>query len=207
MNIKGAYDEWSASYDSDHNRTRDLDQTATRETLAQFQFKNILEVGCGTGKNTPFLSLLGDKVFSMDFSTGMLAMAREKVFSPHVHFCVADITRDWPIQAGTVDLVTCNLVLEHVEDLSPVFSYAYRSLIKGGRFLISELHPFRQYQEKKAQFELGDKTIEIDAFVHHISEFFEAAAACRFDLMQFREWWHVDDGYQLPRLASFLFQK
>ena len=49
MSIKKAYNDWSASYDSDENLTRDLDQKVTREALANLHFKSILEIGCGTG--------------------------------------------------------------------------------------------------------------------------------------------------------------
>jgi hypothetical protein len=33
MSIQSAYNEWSESYDTDENLTRDLDQKVTRETL------------------------------------------------------------------------------------------------------------------------------------------------------------------------------
>ena len=50
MNIQSAYNEWSDSYDSDINLTRDLDSKLTRELLADLQLDSILELGCGTGK-------------------------------------------------------------------------------------------------------------------------------------------------------------
>jgi malonyl-CoA O-methyltransferase len=98
-------------------------------------------------------------------------------------------------------------VLEHIEALAPVFSEAHRTLVDGGRLFVSELHPFRQYQGKKARFQHGEKTIEIDAFVHHLSDFFEAAVGCGFILRQFREWWDAGDKQQPPRLVSLLFEK
>ena len=207
MNIQEAYNHWSTTYDVDANLTRDLDQTVTSDALTNLHFKTILEVGCGTGKNTTFLSQIGERVLAMDFSEGMINKAKEKLVSRNVFFCVADVTKAWPCKGGSIELVTCNLVLEHIEDLFPVFSEAYRALIKGGRFFVSELHPFRQYQGKKARFESGEKTVEINAFVHHVSEFLEAAEGCGFVLGRFREWWHTEDGKQLPRLASFMFYK
>ncbi len=145
MMVQKAYNDWSATYDSDSNLTRDLDQTVTANALAKLRFKTILELGCGTGKNTTFLSQIGEKVLAIDFSEGMLNKAKEKLVSTNVFFCAADVTKVWPCQAGSVELVTCNLVLEHIEHLSPVFSEAYRTLIKGGCFFVCELHPFRQY--------------------------------------------------------------
>ncbi len=68
MNIQNAYNEWSDSYDSDINLTRDLDSKLTRELLADLQVDSILELGCGTGKNTSFLAQIGAKVEAVDFS-------------------------------------------------------------------------------------------------------------------------------------------
>ena len=54
MDIQSAYNEWSASYDQDDNRTRDLDREIIRSRLGDLHFDAILEIGCGTGKNTSF---------------------------------------------------------------------------------------------------------------------------------------------------------
>jgi ubiquinone/menaquinone biosynthesis C-methylase UbiE len=207
MNIQDAYNLWSKTYDSDWNLTRDLDQAITVEQLKTLQFKSILEVGSGTGKNTACLSQIGKQVFSLDFSIGMIKKAKEKPVLSNVFFCNADVTKPWSYRNASFDLVTCNLVLEHIEDLSQVFSEAYRTLVKDGRFFICELHPFRQYLGKKARFDGGENTIEINAFVHHVSEFVDTAESRGFSLRQFREWWHAEDQKQLPRLASFMFQK
>ncbi|MCY3550952.1 MAG: hypothetical protein OXH39_10885 [Candidatus Poribacteria bacterium] len=43
MDIRKAYDDWSATYDSDQNRTRDLDQVVTEKTLANLRYKSILK--------------------------------------------------------------------------------------------------------------------------------------------------------------------
>ncbi|HZJ22663.1 MAG TPA: methyltransferase domain-containing protein, partial [Anaerolineales bacterium] len=76
MNIQKAFDEWSDSYDTDNNLTRDLDQQVTRETLSGLHFNSILEIGCGTGKNTAFLCQIGDSVHALDFSQGMIGKAK-----------------------------------------------------------------------------------------------------------------------------------
>ena len=52
MGIQNAYTNWSATYDEDPNRTRDLDQQVTYATLSGQHFAAIVEIGCGTGKNT-----------------------------------------------------------------------------------------------------------------------------------------------------------
>ncbi len=207
MSIQKAYNDWSASYDSDANLTRDLDQNVLREALADLRFQSILETGCGTGKNTSFLAQIGERVHALDFSEGMLAKARDKVRAGNVKFSVADLTRRWPCENGVYDLVVCDLVLEHIEDLSFIFSEAFRVLRQKGKFLINELHPFRQYEGKKARFNQGEAVTEIEAFVHNISDFTNAASEHGLRLVTLNEWWHTADEGKLPRLISLLFEK
>ena len=208
MGIQNAYDEWSDTYDTDENLTRDLDQQVTREALKNQQFDSVLEIGCGTGKNTRFLIDVGVAVHALDFSKGMIAKAREKVKVGNVRFSMADLTQTWPCDDEAYDLIVCNLVLEHIEDLSSIFSESYRVLVEGGKFLINELHPFRQYEGRKARFEKDAQTIQVDAFVHHVSDFVHAASTHGFSLSELNEHWHERDlSSKPPRLISFLFEK
>ncbi|NIM92223.1 MAG: methyltransferase domain-containing protein [Anaerolineales bacterium] len=207
MSIQGSYNRWSSTYDTDENLTRDLDEVVSRDTLGDMRCKLILEIGCGTGKNTTLLAQIGEEVHAIDFSEGMLVKAKEKLGSSNVTFSVADITKPWPFAAGIADLIVCNLVLEHVEDLCFVFSEAFRSLIEGGSFYISELHPFRQYQGVKARFQGDQGVTEIQAFVHHISDFLDAAEESGLRHKDLGEWWHEEDQDKLPRLVSFMFEK
>ena len=208
MSIQNAYDEWSQTYDSDQNLTRDLDRQVMEKTLADRRFGAILEIGCGTGKNTLLLAEVGDRVHALDFSQGMIEKAREKVEAKNVRFSIADLTQRWPCEDKAYDLVVCNLVLEHIQDLSFIFSEAFRVLEKGGNFLINELHPFRQYEGKKARFENEEGVIEVDAFVHHISDFVNTASHNGLVLTTLNEWWHEQDPPgRPPRLVSLVFEK
>lgn len=206
MNIEDAYNEWSHIYDSNVNRTRDLDAQVIRRILTRRRFPSILEIGCGTGKNTEFLARISEQLLAVDFSVGMIEKAKQKVTAAHVRFAVADITQPWQIAGNVFDLVTCNLVLEHIESLDHIFAEAARTLRSGGWLLINELHPFKQYGGTKARFERGTDVVEVDVFIHHISDFIHTASAHGLTLVRFDEVWHVDDEGKPPRLASFIFQ-
>ena len=205
--IREAYDNWSAKYDSDRNLTRDLDRIVTQKTLVNLNCNLIAEIGCGTGKNTSFLSQISSKVWAIDFSQAMLNKATEKLNSDNVTFSVGNITEKWTLNNRSVDLVTCNLVLEHIQDLDFIFSEADRVLIDGGIFFISELHPFRQYLGAKANFKMSEEAIEITSFVHHVSDFLNTAKDNGFIVKDFQEWWHEVDKDKPPRLVSFTFKK
>ena len=207
MSVQNAYDRWSKTYDTDLNFTRDLDAVVTQKTLGKLRFNSILELGCGTGKNTNLFSQIADRVHALDFSQEMMAIARSRVKAQNVTFSLADITQPWRIENDSVDLVVCNLILEHIEDLNFVFSEAARALWSHGKFFVIELHPFKQYQGRKAIFERNGVTTEIRAFVHHISDFLEAANKNGLTLIELKEWWHAEDQGEPPRLVSFLFEK
>src|SRR5690242_4221060 len=108
---------------------------------------------------------------------------------------------------ASISLVTCNLVLEHIEDLSFVFAEAARVLTKDGHLFVSELHPFRQYQGTQARFQRDDETHLVDAFVHDVTDFLDAALNNNLGLETIKEWRHEEDKDKPPRLISFMFQK
>ena len=207
MNIKEAYDHWSKNYDPMENSTRDLDQKVTEEKLAKLRFDTVLEIGCGTGKNTLLLSKIAKKVHAIDFSQGMIEKAKEKVKSENVHFAMADITKKWPYQENSIQLIICNLVLEHIENLSPIFAEAHRVLSEKGHFFISELHPFLQYRGIQANFEKEGENIEVPAFLHNTTDFLNAAKENGLLLEEMEEWWHEEDKNKPPRIVSFMFRK
>jgi malonyl-CoA O-methyltransferase len=81
--------------------------------------------------------------------------------------------------------------------------------VPGGRIFISELHPFKQYQSSQARFLNADgQEVKVQAYTHHVSDFFGAAGECGLVPVRFNEWWHPDDqAGSVPRLATFLFQR
>jgi malonyl-CoA O-methyltransferase len=207
MQTKQAYAQWASTYDSDRNRTRDLDEIVTREILGGLRFQSILEIGCGTGKNTSLFAQIGEQVRALDFSEQMIAQARGKTSARHVEFTVADITQHWPVDDASIDLISCNLVLEHISNLTFVFSEAARVLIPGGRFFVSELHPVRQYLGVQAHFSRDQETTRIEAFIHDVTDFTSAASGNRLSLAALNEWRHAADQSNPPRLISFMFRK
>src|SRR5438445_8014714 len=93
MKVDEAYEIWSRTYHEDRKLTRDLDEQITRTMLQDCRSKSILEIGCGTGKNTRWLSEIGDQVQGVDFSAAMIEQAQQKCASENVTFTLADITK------------------------------------------------------------------------------------------------------------------
>jgi ubiquinone/menaquinone biosynthesis C-methylase UbiE len=207
MSIQQAYDRWASQYDTNRNRTRDLEAQSLRETLAGQRFGRILEIGCGTGKNTAWLQGIGGEITAVDLSEGMLAEARRKVAQEHVTFLQADILGVWNFVQGEYDLVVFSLVLEHIEDLVPVFRKAAAALSPGGKVYVGELHPFKQYGGTKARFETSEGTEVVTCFDHHVSDFVTAAQQAGLRIAELKE--YFDDGERggVPRVLVMVFGK
>ena len=207
MNNQQAYDEWAASYNDIVNLTRDTELIAKQAFLKNIPFTHLLELGCGTGKNTEWLSLTANKITAVDFSEQMLAVAKSREYHNDVNFVVADINEPWQFVHQPFDLITCSLVLEHIQFILPVFKKAAKALQPGGFFYIGELHPFKQYSGSKARFQKDDETIILDCFLHPISAYITNALDNHFSLIQIKEWTDEDTDQKIPRILSLLFQK
>jgi predicted TPR repeat methyltransferase len=207
MNIQKAYNIWAEQYDTNHNKTRDLDLKSTVDTLNKYDFSNVIELGCGTGKNTAYLLEKAERIIGLDFSQEMLNKAKKKIHDERVQFLKADLTKKWKIENGFADLITCSLVLEHIKDLDFIFNQADKKLKKDGIFFISELHPFKQYSGSKAKYESENGTQELTTYVHHISEYLTVADKNGFKLVEIKEWFDEQAENDIPRLISFVFQK
>lgn len=200
------YDEWSATYDSAVNPTRDLEKRACETLLGQHSFERVLELGGGTGKNTEWLASRSRELVSVDLSSEMQAIARQKSAATNVEFRIGDVTAAWDF-GNVFDLITSSLVLEHVEDLVHVFREAARVLVRGGRIYVCELHPFKQYSGSKARFEAAGGEKILECFTHHVSDYTNAALISGFSIERIDEWFDGYDRSGMPRLVSLLFRK
>ena len=207
MSIEKSYNFWAEQYDTNENKTRDLDKKATIETLSNYDFENVLELGCGTGKNTAWLITKAKFIIGLDFSEEMLSKAKSKINSDKIKFVQADLKKSWEIQNEFADLITCSLTLEHIKELDFIFNQAYQKLKPNGKFFVCELHPARQYLGSKAKYETGKGIEELEVYIHHISDYLDAAKKNEFHLVELNEWFDNQSDNETPRLISFVFRK
>ncbi|HEX2901110.1 MAG TPA: class I SAM-dependent methyltransferase [Bacteroidia bacterium] len=212
MSTQKAYDEWSAIYDTNLNKTRDLEAVAARKMLAPITFRHVLEIGAGTGKNTVWYLGLASRIIAVDLSAEMLAKAKEKIGTQHnpecmVEFVQADITQPWAFGEACHDLVSFSLMLEHIADLDPVFEEVAKALMVGGHAYVGELHPFKQYLGSKAKFETAAGEVIVNCFNHHLSDFVSAAQKQGLQLIDVQEFFDDNDRNGVPRVLGLLFRK
>jgi len=207
MSIDKSYNTWAKQYDTNENKTRDLDKKATIETLSKYDFDYVLELGCGTGKNSEWLITKAKFVIGLDFSQEMLNKAKSKITSENIRFQFADLNKLWEVENNFADLITCSLTLEHIKDLDFIFNQAYQKLKTNGKFFVCELHPTRQYAGSRAKYETENGIEELEVYVHHLSEYLHTAERNSFKLIEINEWFDNQAEDEIPRLISFVFSK
>ena len=207
MNVQQAYNTWAEQYDSNSNKTRDLEAISLRTSLANIDCDNCLEIGCGTGKNTEYLLTKASSVTAVDFSAEMLAKARQKIKADNVQFIQADITSDWHFGIKPYDLVTFSLVLEHIENLDEIFRKVAAVVSPSALVYIGELHPFKQYAGSKARFDTEAGEQIVTCFNHNISDFTSAAKEAGFEIVDVAEYFDDNDKTSIPRILTLIFRK
>ncbi len=205
MSVKEAYNNWAEIYDTNVNATRDTERGVLKEMLSGMQFNRTLEIGCGTGKNTAFLSSISGHVTAVDFSEQMICKAKEKQYPSSVEFLLGDIKGEWVFASGAYDLITFSLVLEHIEHLEPVFEKARKVLAPGGCIYIGELHPYKQYAGSKARFESSEGIQILECYTHQVSDFIQPLIDMKIKLVQIVE--YSIKGEELPRILALLLAK
>jgi len=214
--VYAAYEKWSETYDAQLNTTRDLSTLVLRRLVPELKGLTVVEGGCGTGTNSLWLAPRCRQLIGLDFSDGMLRIAKHKVRLPHVQFIRHDIREPWPLGRATADLVLINLVLEHIEVLEPVFRHAAQVMRPGALLIISELHPDRvavgaRARIKRAREEEDEGIIN---FVHPVGDFVDAANAAGLRLESSAGWpkhllgdRQVDADDFEPLILSLCFEK
>ena len=95
----------------------------------------VLDVGCGPGWLTRYLTSRGLAASGIDVSTGMLRLARTN--NPGLAFAAASLTQI-PVADGALAGVFCWYVLHHVpdEDLETAIRELARVLVPGGSLML-----------------------------------------------------------------------
>src|SRR5712692_156745 len=112
---------------------------ARRLTELDFVPATLIEFGCGTGSNAPFLAeITGVKsIVGLDISEASLELAKRRS-TPYRNIHFLNFKEHNP--DGKADAVFCNGVFHHIplRERGPALQYILRSLRPGGLFAIWE---------------------------------------------------------------------
>ena len=201
------YDLWSQIYDDEDNPLIALETPWISRLLGDVRGLTVADVGCGTGRHAITMAAAGARVVGIDFSPGMLAKLRAKPGADAVRLVQHDLATGLPLASGSMDRVTCCLVLEHVADLASGFAEMSRICRAGGFVLVSDLHPAMRLAGTRAQFTdpaTGRKTRPAGAR-HELSDYVIAATRAGLHIDHMSE--HVVDeelAARSPRAQKYL---
>ena len=135
-------------------------EAALRKAVGEEKVSDLLDIGTGTGR---ILELLADRTqrgIGIDFTSGMLAMARTNLKQAglsHMQVRKGDMYQ-LPMDDDSFDLITMNLVLHFSDDPAEAVQEAARVLMPGGKLFIvdfaahSEEYMRKEYQHRRLGF-------------------------------------------------------
>jgi ubiquinone/menaquinone biosynthesis C-methylase UbiE len=126
----------------------------------------VADVGAGTGFMTAGLAPLVSRVYVLDGSAAMLAVARRNLAQfDNVEFHEAD-GQSLPLPDGSVDAVFANMYLHHCPDPLAAIREMVRVLRPGGRLVITDVdtHSYEWMRQEMADVWLGFDRAQIRAW-------------------------------------------
>jgi ubiquinone/menaquinone biosynthesis C-methylase UbiE len=121
-----------------------------------FDEKNVVDIGCGTGFYTNYALNQGANVTAVDASQKMLDHVDRKYRNNNLSICKADLHHGLPfIESNSQDYIICSLVLHYIEKWDYLLNDFSRILQKNGKIYISVQHPFADHLHlnKKSYYE------------------------------------------------------
>ena len=97
---------------------------------------NILDVGCGDGYGTFYLSEYVRRAVGLDISVEAISLALKKYKRSNIYFYVTE-PEVWPFSEEEFDIATCFEVFEHITTPEDMLKQIRKSLKKGGLLIIS----------------------------------------------------------------------
>jgi ubiquinone/menaquinone biosynthesis C-methylase UbiE len=132
-----------------------------------------VDVGCGEGRLSRDLKLLGHKVIGIDVSATLIRLAREE--DPKGKYFHAPASC-MPLEDACADLAIAFMSLQDVDDLEPSVLEIARVLQKGGRACLAIVHPINsagKFASEEADSEFIIKGSYLDEYRY--SDWFERA--------------------------------
>jgi len=182
--VRAGYDRWARVYDHDANPLQALEEPRVRGAMGEVGHREVLDLGCGTGRHTAWLAAAGARVTALDFSEAMLDEARHKVSDGEVRFIAHDLHESLPLRDASFDALVSGLVLEHLRDLRTFFREARRVLRPDGCAVVSAMHPAMFLRGSQARFTDPDsgEVVMPGSLPHRIGDFVMAALEAGFEM-------------------------
>ncbi|GEM_PF-1034699 len=143
---KAAYKFWNSRKVISEFGNKPIDEywKSVLEEIDNRDSKNVLDLGCGAGRNTEIAIKLGFKTYACDLNDGMVEAAKNRIKSSFVDFNIGNITkadmRSLPYSSDFFDVIIANGIYHNVttkESLILALNETVRVLKKDGLLLLN----------------------------------------------------------------------
>lgn len=122
--------------------------------------KKLLDVGCGDGVDLVYYAGLGAKVFGVDASKQLIAIAQSKLPSAQLEIAVFE---HLPFKNKYFDIVVSKYALQTGKNIASSLHEIARVAKRGATIIFLVVHPLRQFLEKKSKFKDYYKQEKVDS--------------------------------------------
>jgi SAM-dependent methyltransferase len=187
LDVRTGYGEWSPTYDQTVEDAMDVDLLDALYSMPWPVFARAVDLGCGTGRIGAWLHDKGVKsIDGVDLTPEMLAVARSR--QVYDRLLEADLAASG-LASEDYDLVMTCLVDDHLTDLQPLYSEAWRLADRGGSYVLVGYHPhFIMATGTPTHFDnASGEPVAIETHVHLLSEHITSGLTAGWTLVEMKE--------------------
>ena len=146
--IKSNWDEMAEAYEGFTSTPKayssSIEWPAIKSILPNLEGKEILDLGCGTGRFALLLDQFNPRKFTgIDLSDEMIKMAQKAAVNmkSESNFYLGDIENLSHFESNAIDFIFSSTVFHFIENIKPLMKDIHRILKKGSSAIFSVIHP------------------------------------------------------------------
>jgi SAM-dependent methyltransferase len=183
VSAREGYKLWAATYDDDPNPLLALEERGLHPMLPDLRCKDVLDIGCGTGRLLGALLRRGARsVVGIDSSAEMIDRAATKPWVRN-RVLLADCLA-LPFRPQVADFIVCSFTVGHVLNTQALACELGRVARPQADVFVTDMHPEAQSKGWRCAFRCEDRTVEISSFARTREDLRESFEPEGFKLVQ-----------------------
>lgn len=179
-NIQTEYEQWHKDYNKNILDIDKLNMMKWHKTVLSFLDKDLsgkkmLEVGCGNGDFSNYLSLNHNAdILGLDFSTESIKIANQKkdVFGAKTSSFMVGDAQNISLPDNSFDIIVSCECLEHIPVPQKMVSEIFRLLKPGGRVVLTTENYFNAYAYHRLYLKMLGRPFDSGSGVQPLENFF-----------------------------------
>jgi ubiquinone/menaquinone biosynthesis C-methylase UbiE len=183
VSVQEGYERWAQTYDKTSNPLLALEERHLTTIVPSLVGRNVLDLGCGTGRWLSRLSSMGPRtVVGIDLSAAMLRIAGKKI-GIRDRLVLGDCLQ-LPFRDSVFNFVLSSFSLNHIKDLKAVANEVARAVNLRGRLLICEMHPEAYARGWRTGFRDAYGAVQIETVSHSAESIISCFRSSRFAFLR-----------------------